>query len=68
MVDHIVKVAGILAMPDLEDETKKAINAYIRDGLKEPGTKQPARKDELTPDILLEYLHGPKEAKAVERR
>jgi hypothetical protein len=57
MVDHIVKVAGMLALPDLEDETKKAINAYIRDGLKAPEVKQPVRAEDLQ-SLLNEYLNG----------
>jgi hypothetical protein len=58
-MDHIVKIASILALPDLEEETKQAINAYIRDGLKEPDTKQTFRPDDMQA-VLDEYLNGPK--------
>jgi hypothetical protein len=56
-MDHIHKIASILALPDLEDETKQAINAYIRDGLKQPETRPSVRADELQ-SLLHEYLNG----------
>lgn len=61
MVKDIVEIAGILAQPDLEDETKQAINAYIRDQIKAMGKeeKQPnAPMGVPNADVLREWLFG----------
>jgi hypothetical protein len=56
-MDHIHKIASILALPFLEEETITAINAYIRDGLKQPETRPSVRADDLQ-SLLNEYLNG----------
>lgn len=69
VVDHIVRVASILSMPDLEDETKKVINQYIRDGLQKPTAPtginpyEPRAKaeDMLGANVVSEWLDGGKE-------
>lgn len=58
MVDHITKVAEILSQPDLEDDTKKAINEYIRNQIK--GLTKDEKPSPLSnPDVMKEWLEGP---------
>lgn len=60
MIDHIVKVAEILSQPDLEDETKKVINEYIRSqvkGLKKVEDDKPDPRS--NPNVMKEWLEGP---------
>jgi hypothetical protein len=69
IADHVVKVASMLALPDLEPETKQAINLFIREALQPPapqphGTLNPfeaAASRVLGPDVLQEWLEGSKE-------
>jgi hypothetical protein len=56
-VEHIVKVASILSQPFLEQETIEAINAYIRDGLKQPEAKPSMRREDIQ-SLINEYVNG----------
>lgn len=59
MVENVVKVASILSQPDLEDETKKAINEYIRSQIKLT-SKEPDPQSKIPPpDVLSEWVNGP---------
>ncbi|WP_028609223.1 hypothetical protein [Paenibacillus harenae] len=71
MVDHIVKVASILSQPDLEEDTKKAINQYIRDNIRtKPVTTTAGTLDPFNPvraqaesllgvNLVSEWMDGP---------
>ena len=60
MVDHIAKVAEILSQPDLEDDTKRAINEFIRAQLQARMKDDKANPDPFKePDGMKEWLEGP---------